>query len=73
MATLLENLITRRDAIGAELAAMSSATAGGLPNASKSGVDHQTYKMNLYRELEEIEKRIAASQGPFEIVSEGVT
>jgi hypothetical protein len=61
VATLLENLITRRNAIGVELAALGVTKAGGLPNTSGAGagVDHVGYKDGLYRELAEINKLIA--------------
>lgn len=61
MATLLENLKARRDAIGVELAALTSTAAGGKPNASGSpmAVDHVGYKDGLYRELKELNERIA--------------
>ncbi len=77
MATALQNLITRRDAICTELAALSSSTAGGLPNAvGDDVVDHVGYKDGLYRELEQIEKRIAAieaASGVDEVTSEAYT
>lgn len=58
MATLIENLTARKNAIGVELAAMSATTAGGKPDAGKSGIGHVAYKDGLYRELEWIEKAI---------------
>jgi hypothetical protein len=59
MATLLENLITRRDAIGVELAALTGSAAGGKPNAAGPNViDHVGYKDGLYRELAAINKLI---------------
>ena len=75
MATALENLITRRDAICTELAALDSTKVGGLANATGAGanVDHQTYKMNLYKELEAIENRITAAQGPVEVETQYFT
>ena len=75
MATALENLIARRDTICEELAALSSSKAGGLPNATGAGVsvDHQNYKLNLYKELDEIEKRITAMQGPVDIETQYLT
>ena len=87
MATALENLITRRDAIAAELAALGTASAGltqsyssssdidpgGLPNTTGPGtnIDHVGYKMSLYQELNEINKLIAALAGGFDITSQG--
>lgn len=68
MATAAELLIQRRNAICAELAALSSTTAGGKPNASGGGdmvhVDHQGYKRSLYEELREINANLAAIEGP---------
>lgn len=65
MATLLENLKTRRDAVAAELAALSTSAAGGLPNAVGEGVnvDHQGYKKSLYEELEKLNDLILKYQG----------
>ena len=67
MATSAELLIQRRDAICAELAALSSSTAGGKPNSSGGGdmvhVDHQGYKRSLYEELREINATLAAIEG----------
>lgn len=72
MATLIENLKTRRDAIGVELAALSATKAGGLPNVSGDGggVNHSLYKMDLYRELEMINKQISAVEPAFEVTGE---
>ena len=74
MATLVENLIARRNAIGVELAALSTTKAGGLPNASGAGtgIDHVGYKDGLYRELEQINKQISMldSDGAWEVTSE---
>lgn len=63
-ATRIAKLETRRDAILDELAAMSSSTAGGLPNTSGLGVniDHQGYKRGLLDELAWIEERLNAEQ-----------
>lgn len=56
MATYIENLTTRKEAIATELAALTSTAAGGKPDGGKSGVGHVAYKDALYRELEMIEK-----------------
>ena len=73
MATLLENLKTRRDAIGDELAALTSSLAGGKPNTTIAGAtDHVGYKDGLYRELKEVEALIdkhEATDEPWEEVS----
>lgn len=73
MATLLENLIARRDAIGEELAELANNKAGGKPNYSgANSIDHVGYKDGLYRELEQLNNQIAAHQGPVEIVTYGI-
>lgn len=67
MATAAELLIQRRDAICAELAALSTTKAGGKPNSTGGGdmvhVDHQGYKRSLYEELREINMTLAAIEG----------
>lgn len=67
MATAAEQLLTRRDAILAELAAMSSSSAGGLPNATGGGdkvnIDHVGYRRSLYEELRMIEEQLRAYEG----------
>ena len=74
MATDLENLIARRSAVTAELAALDASKAGGKPN-NPSGVQHEQYKAGLYAELKSLNELIAAQQseddGPFEILSTG--
>jgi hypothetical protein len=78
MATDIENLQTRRSAVCAELAALTTSSAGGKPN-NPSGVDHTGYKASLYAELEAIDKLIAAltaeeavDDGPFEYFAPGI-
>lgn len=77
MATAIENLLTRRDAIAAELAALGVTKAGGKPNVSADGqsTDHVGYKDGLYRELKSIEEAIQMIQsrdsGPFAVESYG--
>jgi len=72
MASEIENLLARRAAILAELAAGENLDK---PTYSKDGqsVDWAGYKRGLYEELESIEARIAAVQGPFEADSRGVS
>jgi len=79
MATFRQNLITRRNAIAVELAALTATAAGGKPNMAGgggAGIDHVGYKDGLYRELAEIDKQLAnmaaadaAENGPWEIES----
>lgn len=75
--TYKDDLQTRRDAVAAELAALTTAKAGGLPNSTATGVDHQAYKAGLYAELERLDKLIKAAQddedGPIEYTSIGTT
>lgn len=60
----LSNLEARRTAVAAEIAAISSSAAGGLPNASGEGlnVDHQGYKRGLYDELKQLTDLITAAE-----------
>lgn len=74
MATQLENLTARRDAICAELAALDDTEPGGRPNVSGPGqVDHVGYKDGLYRELERLRALIDMLEGPSEQVMRGYT
>lgn len=72
-ATDLENLIARRSAIYANLAALSG-TADDSPNINGGGmgtVDHTGKIESLYRELEQINRQITIAQGPFAIPMRG--
>lgn len=77
MPTARENLITRRDNIATELAAMTSTSEGGRASYSVDGqsVSHTEYKDGLYRELREINQALAAidaqENGPFELLTQG--
>lgn len=75
MATDVENLMTRRSNVLAELAGMSASASGGKPSYSLDGqqVDHTGYRKSLYDELEAIDRQLTALQGPFEIRSQGLT
>lgn len=68
MATLAQNLQTRIDAIGVQLAAMSSTKAGGKPSYQGDGrsVDHVGYKRGLLDELKELQGLLVAA-APFDI------
>jgi len=75
----IDDLKTRRDAIGVELAAMSTTAAGGLPDAAgPNAVHHVNYRLSLYKELEWIKEQIAdyyeaqaLEDGPTEVVTQG--
>lgn len=68
MPTDYENLVTRRSAILAELAAMTSTSAGGGLNHTALGrsFDHVGYKDGLYRELAMIKEQLGALEGPID-------
>lgn len=71
----VENLLTRRSNLLAELAALNAAASGGKPSYSLDGqqVDHTAYRMSLYSELEAINRQISALEGPFEVRERGRT
>jgi len=75
MASDLDNLLTRRSTLLAELAAIGPGTSGGKPTYSIDGqsVDHTAYRMSLYQELELLERQIATRNGPFEVVDRAST
>lgn len=58
--TYVQNLMTRRDAVAAELAAMTSTAPGGKPNVSGEGggTDHVGYKKSLIEELRDLNEQI---------------
>jgi hypothetical protein len=77
MPTYLQNLIARRDAIAAELAAGQTPDGQSFRHPSVQ-IDGETvatdaYVERLYHELAHIEQRIVAAQGPFEAPSGAVT
>jgi hypothetical protein len=59
-ATILANLKTRRANVAAELAAMSSAKAGGKPNSNGDGlsIDHVGYRESLLKEFKDLTETI---------------
>lgn len=75
MATYLANLTARRDAVAAEIAAIDTDAAGGVPDSGASGVEHDKYKAGLYAELEKLKGLIddatADEEGPIEVLSRG--
>jgi hypothetical protein len=71
----LDNLLTRRSNVIAELAAMTSTASGGKPSYTIDGqsVDHVAYRKSLYDELAELNRQITILQGPFEVQGQAVT
>jgi hypothetical protein len=71
----LDNLLTRRSNVIAELAAMTSTANGGKPTYTIDGqqVDHVAYRKSLYDELRELNHQITILQGPFEEQGQAVT
>ena len=71
----LEDLLTRRSNVIAELAAMTSTSSGGKPSYTIDGqqVDHVAYRKSLYDELAELNRQITALQGPFEELGQATT
>ena len=75
------SLRARMLAIAEEFEAMSTATAGGLPNSGlPPNIDHVGYKNGLLAELKGLREELTAmggltaeEAGVFEIVSEGTT
>lgn len=75
MATFIQNLTTRRDALAARLAELDKTIAqmeagttqiGDKPNTTGgqgSQVDHVGYRMSLLEELKELEELIKGAQG----------
>ena len=62
----LTNLITRRNNIAAELAAMDSTKAGGKPSVKNqdggTSVDHVQYHLSLMEALKQVNDEIARAQ-----------
>ena len=81
MATYRANLLLRRDAVAAELAAMTATAMGGMANVKSADggttIDHVGYRKSLLEELRSLNdelKRVAeleavesGEDGPFEI------
>ena len=71
----LDDLLTRRNAIAAELAAGQTPAGQSFrqPTLQIDGeaVDTDRYVQRLYVELQAIEARLSAAGGAWEVVSEG--
>ena len=70
---VIQDLLTRRDAVLDQLAEMVSTSPGGLPNTSGTGdhVDHVGLRQSLYAELKEIDALLARLEGPHESITRG--
>lgn len=70
---VITDLLTRRDAVLAQLAGLSSTSVGALPNTSGTGdhVDHVGLRQSLYGELTEIDELLQRIAGPRESISRG--
>ncbi|MBA2116792.1 hypothetical protein [Bremerella alba] len=70
---VITDLLTRRDAVLAQLAGMTSTDVGALPNTSGTGdhVDHLALRQSLYRELADIDEMLERIAGPQESTSRG--
>lgn len=70
--TIVANLQTRRATVAAQLAAMTSTSVGGKPNASGTdvNVDHVGYRQSLLQELADINAQLAILD-PGIVISEG--
>ena len=71
----LDNLLTRRSNVIAELASLTSTANGGKPSYTIDGqtVDHVAYRKSLYDELRELNLQITILQGPFEEQGQATT
>ena len=59
VAAQITDLETRRDAVLTQLAAMTSTSVGGLPNATGGeSIDHEKHRKGLYDELKMINETI---------------
>lgn len=70
MATYQENLISRRDTIATELAAMTSKPSYSVDGQS---VDHPGHRRALLDELKQLNELIILADGPFEVRTQGAT
>lgn len=70
---VITDLLTRRDAILTELAAMATGSLGALPNTSGTGdhIDQVGYRKSLYAELKDINATLELMGGPIESISRG--
>ena len=67
----IDKLTARRTAVIAELNALSTTTAGGLPNAiggEGERIDHKGYKQGLYEELKSVNELLQLAE-PWEVWS----
>lgn len=71
---VLNNLLTRKANLAAEIAAFAGGTAPDLPNAQGGGShDWQGYVQKRLDQIIQIDQAIATLQGPYEILQQGMT
>lgn len=62
MASYRENLVTRLNAVSAQLAAITTSALGGKPNLDKAdggtAIDHVGYRKSLLEEMAQLQKLI---------------
>jgi hypothetical protein len=69
----LTNLLARRSAIYAQLAALSTTSPGGGPNTTGEGVsvDQVGYRKSLLDELNQLNEQISILGGPYQFQTRG--
>ncbi|HEV8000897.1 MAG TPA: hypothetical protein VGP63_13520 [Planctomycetaceae bacterium] len=69
----LTNLLARRSAIYAQLAAMTTTSPGGGPNTTGEGVsvDQVGYRKSLLDELAALNEQISIVSGPYQFQTRG--
>jgi hypothetical protein len=69
----LTNLLARRSAIYAQLAAMTTTSPGGGPNTTGEGVsvDQVGYRKSLLDELAQLNDQISIVGGPYQFQTRG--
>jgi hypothetical protein len=72
--TQIADLKVRRDAIITQLSSLTSTSIGGKPNSSGPGsnVQHVSYRLSLYEELQRVRQLIILLEGPIEVDHFGI-
>ncbi|PQO45862.1 hypothetical protein [Blastopirellula marina] len=69
----IEALESRRDALLAQIAALTASEVGGGPDTAGSGdhVQQVAYRKSLYEELEQLQRSIGLLRGPWIVKRQG--